>query len=166
MPAAATAAAPPAVTPPPSIMVANRQYCPLCKLWCASTGHLLEHCKETEHSAKCLYFLRRKHFVKCFVCNQLMLEPVEDHLISKLHAINWYRFIVDEVQLDCNAYNYVRVAQSRGRPDSLVWRTLRFDAVADQLYSQHLQMHRGYYFPLHDDYVEEEVDESEVEEVS
>jgi len=88
-------------------------------------------------------------------------------LISRRHAINWYRFIVQEVPLDCNAYNYVRVAQSRGRPDSPVWRNLRFDAVADQLYSQHLQMHQGYHFPLHDDYAgEEEVDESEVEEVS
>ena len=53
---------------------------------------------------------------------------------------------------------------------------LRFDRVADQLYRQHLQMHQGYYFPLHDDYIElalpdeieeEEVDEDEaVEEVS
>ena len=174
VPAAAAAAAPPAAALPPSILEANRIYCLLCKLFSASPAALLTHMQSPRHSFNCLYMLRQMPVLKCFVCNMLMLGPVEDHLISERHATNWYRFIVLKVPCDCNVYNYVRVAHGPNRPDTPVWRALRFDAVADQLYRQHLQMHRGYHFPLHDDYIElplpdemeeEDVDEEEVEEL-
>ena len=45
-------------------------------------------------------------------------------------------------------------------PHSAVWDALRFDAVADKLYHQHMQIHNGHYFPLEavlDTNVEEEV---------
>ena len=123
---------------PPSIMEAHRVRCPLYKLWFASPGLFMMHCKDTQHSANYLYLLRKKPFLKCIICNKLMLGPLEVHLVSKRHATNWYRLVVQEVKVDCNVYDYVRVVNGYSRPH-----TPRVGSPALRCsgrYRQHLQI--------------------------
>ena len=157
----------PALAAPMPLDTQLRQWCPLCKCWLWSLARYLLHMQGERHSANCLHHLRNRPMLVCGFCGWYVLVSIEAHCVSRNHVthLNAFLNLGLAYRYTCNTFNYMRIRPGNRRPDSMENRALRFDAVADRLYAQHLTIHSQLNWPWEALARDEVEDEEEIYEV-